>query len=170
MALPSTKWCTINWHKKQTKTIQKLAAGEKIHVFFSLRLIQYPPRGRGGVSKIYGNKALNREIYGNKVLWDSPSIWGGNPLLWGGNNRIPPPDWGGNRYGVELWILWFGLFRDRPRKSLTKHFRHLKSFKKQVFEISIFEIVFLHITVWLPNVNSWNLLQAQTPTLATVLH
>ena len=90
---------------------------------------------------------------------------------------IPPPFWGGiycfgggNRDGVELWILRIGFFRDRSRKILTKHFRHLKSFKKQVFEISIFEIDFLHITVWLPNVNSWNLLHAQTPTLATVLN
>ena len=76
-----------------------------------------------------------------------PPIWGGIgfpsqsngfPPKWRGN----PLFWGGNRYGVELWILWFGLFRDRSRKMLTNIFRHLKSFKKQVFERSIFEIVF----------------------------
>ena len=101
--------------------------------------------------------------------WIPPPFWGGNPLLWGGESDSPPR-LGGNRYGVELWILRIGFFRDRSRKMLTKKFRHLKSFKKQVFEISIFEIDFLHITVWLPNVNSWNLLHAQTPTLATVLN
>ena len=56
---------------------------------------------------------------------------------------------GGNRYRVEFWILRFGFFRDRSRKILTKHFRHLKSFKKRVFEISIFEIVFFSAS---PNV------------------
>ena len=84
-----------------------------------------------------------------------PPIWGGNrippPKQW-----IPPPEWrgnpsfwGGNRYRVEFWILRFGFFRDRSRKILTKHFRHLKSFKKRVFEISIFEIVFFSAS---PNV------------------
>jgi len=88
--------------------------------------------------------------YSPPKAMDSPPKWRGNPLFWGGN-----------RYGVELWILWFGLFRDRPRKMLTrdrsrnistKHFHHLKSFKKQVFEISIFEIVFFSTPPNVPGV------------------
>ena len=95
---------------------------------------------------------------------------GGESIALGGESDSPPPRLGGNRYGIERWLLGFQFFRDRSRKFLTNNFHHLKSFKKQVFEISIFEIDFLHITVWLPNVNSWNLLHAQTPTLATVLN
>ena len=76
--------------------------------------------------------------------WIPPPFGGGIHCFGGGNNRIPPPDWGGNRYGVELWLLGFQFFRDRSRNILTKHFHHLKSFKKQVFEISIFEIDFFY--------------------------